>query len=153
MPCEAPAADLAYAIESFVHGQEPVRFFAECAALVRAGGTLVICDDFRRPTADAGAQSAIDRFRRGWHVNALLGSDELRALASQAGFVHRSTTDLSRYLELDRPRDRAIRVLAATTGWIPAMWSRYGALLGGSALQECLQRGWIGYDLVVFERR
>ena len=107
----------------------------------------------RQSTADARAEPAIERFRRGWHVNTLLESNALQAIAGSAGFAHRSTTDLTRYLELDRPRDRAIRVLAATTGWIPAMWSRYGALLGGSALQECLKRRWIGYDLVVFERR
>lgn len=153
LPSGLPPADLAYAIESFVHGPDPVRFFAQCRTLIRAGGLLVICDDFRRPTTDAGADSATDRFRRGWRVNTLLEPNELHATASDAGFAHRSTADLSRYLELDRPRDRAIRVLAAATGWIPAMWSRYGALLGGSALQECLKRRWIGYDFVVFERR
>lgn len=146
-------ADLAYAIESFVHGPDPVRFFSQCRTLVRPGGLLVVCDDFRRPTTDAAAAKTIARFCRGWHINTLLEAGELRALARDAGFVHDATTDLTPYLELDRPRDRAIRLLAATTGWAPGMWSRFGALLGGSALQQSLKRGWIGYDLVVFRRQ
>src|SRR5688500_14587739 len=39
------AADLAFAIESFVHGPDPAAFMAECRRLVRPGGLLVICDD------------------------------------------------------------------------------------------------------------
>ena len=152
LPAAVRTADFAYAIESFVHGPDPVRFFAQCRQLLRPGGLLAICDDFRRPTTDPRALSALARFRRGWHINTLLDVGELTAMARQAGFAHQSTADLSSYLELDRPRDRAIAVLAATTGWIPAMWSRFGPLLGGSALQDCLKNGWIGYDLVVFER-
>lgn len=154
--CDLPAsvrpADLAYAIESFVHVPDPARFFAQCRKLVRPGGQLVMCDDFRRPTTDRRAVPTIERFCRGWHVNTLLTANELQALAREAGFEHDSTLDLSAYLELARPRDRAIGALAALTGWIPAIWSRFGPLLGGSALQRCLTRGWIGYDLVAFTR-
>jgi hypothetical protein len=35
---------------------------------------------------------------------------------------------------------------------IPGLSARVAPLLGGSALQQCLDRGWIGYDLVVFQR-
>ena len=154
--CDLPAsvrlADLAYAIESFVHGPDPARFFRECRKLVRPGGQLVICDDFRRPTTDRRAASSIERFRRGGYVNTLLTANEIQALAREAGFEHFSTLDLSAYVKLARPRGRAIGALAALTGWIPAIWSRLGPLLGGSALQECLKRGWIGYDLVTFTR-
>ena len=30
--------------------------------------------------------------------------------------------------------------------------ARVGPLIGGSALQLCLERGWVGYDLAVFRR-
>jgi cyclopropane fatty-acyl-phospholipid synthase-like methyltransferase len=53
LPAEMAQADLAFAIESFVHGPAPDRFFAQCGALVRPGGLLLICDDFRRPAAGA----------------------------------------------------------------------------------------------------
>ena len=154
--CDLPSgvgqADLAYAIESFVHGPAPDRFFAECRRLLRPGGLLVICDDVRRSTASAAAGRAIDRFCRGWHINTLLHQDELRALARTAGFEHQSTVDLSSALEMRRARDRAISVLAAVAGWLPFGTGRLDYLLGGSALQECLARGWIGYDLTVFRR-
>jgi tocopherol O-methyltransferase len=154
--CDVPAsvrpADVAYAIESFVHGPDPERFFAQCGRILRPGGLLVICDDFSRPTNAPAAASAIERFKRGWHINTLLDRGELQALARRAGFEHDSTADLSSYLQLNRPRDRAIKALIAFTGWLPVHWSRLDHLVGGSALQECLERGWIGYDLAVFQR-
>ena len=152
LPAEIPPADLAYAIESFVHGPDPQRFLAQCRKLIRPGGVLAVCDDFSRPTNDPHAAAAIERFKRGWHINSLIDAGRLQTLAKDAGFAHDSTADLSRYLELDRPRDRIISMFAAAAGGFPVMWSKFGPLLGGSALQDCLKHGWIGYDLVTFRR-
>lgn len=151
VPGLAPA-DLAYAIESFVHGPAPAQFFARCARLVRSGGLLVICDDVRRPTSGRAAARTIDRFRRGWHVHALLDRNDIGALAAAAGFSHVSTTDLSPWLEIRRARDRAVSLLLAPIQWLPLQHTRLGYLQGGSALQTCLARGWIGYDFMVFRR-
>ncbi len=153
LPDDLAPADLAFAIESFVHGPSPQRFFAECARLVKPGGLLVICDDFRRPSEDPRAARAVERFVRGWHINTLLAADELHALSRAAGFEHVSTTDLTPWLELDRPRDRAIAAFVALFGWLPLDRTRVAHVVGGSALQICLKRGWIGYDLVRFRRR
>ena len=154
--CDLPAsvgpADVAFAIESFVHGPDPARFFAQCSSLVRPGGLLVICDDFGRPTTGPSAQRSIERFSRGWHINTLIQPDELHALARAAGFEHESTTDLSPYLEIRRMRDRVIGALLALWGWLPLEATRFGHLLGGSALQTCLENEWIGYDLALFRR-
>ncbi len=135
-----------------MHGPSPERFFAEAARLIRPGGLLVICDDLRRETADPKAARALDRFARGWHINSLLTRDTLCQLARDAGFVHEATTDLTPWLELGRPRDRMVAALVAMFGWLPLEESRFGMLAGGSALQTCLRRGWIGYDLVRFRR-
>lgn len=153
LPAGIGPADLVYAIESFVHCPDPARFFDECRRLVRPGGLLVICDDFRRLTDDPAAARTIERFSRGWRVNTLLERDELRGLARAAGFEHESTTDLSGYLELGRLRDRAVEALVALFGWLPLDATRFDYLSGGHALQKCLVRGWIGYDLAVFLRR
>ena len=154
--CDLPPgtgpADLAYAIESFVHVADPARFFAQCHNLLRPGGLLVICDDFRRSTSEPRAAHSIERFRRGWHVNTLLEADELRSLARVAGFEHEATTDLSAHLELRRVRDRMTSVLLALCGWLPLDETRWGYLAGGSALQTCISRGWIGYDVARFRR-
>jgi tocopherol O-methyltransferase len=144
--------DVVFAIESFVHAPDATRFFDQCARLVRPGGALVICDDFRRGAVGAQAMAAIDRFRRGWHVNTLLEPDDLRALAAGAGFEHESTVDLSAHVDIGRGRDRIVDALAGPIERLPWRWSRLDPWLGGSALQTCLRNGWLGYDLVVFRR-
>jgi tocopherol O-methyltransferase len=155
--CEIPSsverADLGYAIESFVHAPAPHLVFAACARLIRPHGLLAICDDFRRAATNQAAARAIDRFRRGWHVNTLLSPEELRSIAHAAGFEHEWTLDLSQALEMRRARDRAISAIAAVAGWIPFAAERMDYLLGGAALQECLINGWVGYDLAVFRKR
>ena len=98
LPESIPPADLAYAVESFVHGPNPTRFFAQCARLVRPHGLLVICDDFRRPVTEPAATRAVERFRRGWHLNTLIHPEDLRAVATAAGFEHVSTDDLTPHL-------------------------------------------------------
>lgn len=150
LPREVGTADLAYAIESFVHGPTPDRFFAECRRMLKPGGVLVICDDFRRSGTDLRAARAIERFCRGWHVNALLDSGELPALAGNHGLIHDSTVDLSSYLELGRPRDRALKAILPILNLLPFAAGRFDYLSGGSALQDCLANGWVGYDFVVF---
>ena len=151
-PPDLPPADLAYAIESLVHGPDPARFLAACARIVRPGGLLAICDDFLRPAEAPAARRTVARFRRGWHLNTLLHPHELRALAARAGFEHLATDDLTPHLRLGRPRDRAAALFIALCGWLPLDRTRFGHLVGGTALQTCLARGWMGYDLALFRR-
>jgi SAM-dependent methyltransferase len=152
LPAGLARADLAFAIESFVHGPSPTAFFTECARLVRAGGWLVICDDLRRPTADPCAARAVERFRRGWHVKTLLTRDELVRHGQQAGFTLERAEDLTSWLELGRPRDKVIAAFVTLFGWLPLSRTPIAHVVGGSALQTCLSRGWIGYDLLRFRR-
>ncbi len=151
-PPDLPPADLAYAIESLAHGPDPARFFAACARIVRPAGLLAICDDFLRPGDGPAARRTVARFRRGWRLNTLLHPHELRALAARAGFEHLSTDDLTPHLRLGRPRDRVAALFIAAFGWLPLDRTRFGHLVGGTALQTCLAKGWIGYDLALFRR-
>jgi SAM-dependent methyltransferase len=174
LPPDLEPADVAYAIESFVHGPSPERFFAEAARILRPGGLLLICDDMRGDAnagrhphgdpGDAAAARVIARFTRGWHVNSLLTRDELVAQARAAGFTHESTTDLTPFLELGRARDRAIALLAGATGWLVGgsasrqpprtdwLSTRLAPLVGGAALQTALSHRWLTYDLAAFRR-
>jgi hypothetical protein len=45
-----------------------------------------------------------------------------------------------------------MNALLALLGWLPVDRTPLGPLLGGSALQMCLDRGWIGYNFVVCRR-
>jgi cyclopropane fatty-acyl-phospholipid synthase-like methyltransferase len=155
--CDLPAtlqpADLAYAIESFVHGPDPARFFDQCRRLVKPGGLLVICDDVRKGTISPHATRAIDEFTKGWHINALLERDTLVRLARDAGFEHQFTLDLTPLLEINRVRDRAIAAGVALLKWLPFTKDPFDHVIGGDALQRCLAHGWIGYELSVFRTR
>ena len=152
LPREVATADLAYAIESFVHGPDPGRFFSECRRLIRPGGLLVLCDDFRHTGTPQRATRAIEQFREGWCANSLLTPDAVKACAADAGFALESTFDLSEYLEIRRPRDRAVDAMLSLFGWLPWHRTPFAHLVGGSALQRCLAEGWIRYELVVFRR-
>jgi SAM-dependent methyltransferase len=152
LPSGLKPVHVAYAIEAFVHASSPQRFLAECRKIVAPHGALAICDDFRRRGVEPQAETAVERFRRGWRVNTLLFPDELTALAREAGFRHESTADLTPYLELDRPRDRAVGLLVKLIGWLPLYSTSLGYLIGGNALQQCLACGWLGYDFVVLRR-
>jgi cyclopropane fatty-acyl-phospholipid synthase-like methyltransferase len=153
LPSDVSTADLAYAIESFVHAPSPEAFFSECARLVRRGGLLMICDDVRGNDADARAERSIDEFCAGWHVNALLRPEEVQALASAAGFACESTRDLTPFLELRRWRDLGISLWLSGLSLLGIDRSRFDDLVGGRALQTCLRHGWVRYQLLVFRRR
>ena len=152
LPVGVATADLAYAIDSFVHGPAPERFFADAARAIRPGGRLVICDDVRTDGGDARAAGTLRQFARGWHVNALLTPEALERHAARAGFRLASRTDLTPWLELRRPRDRAVALLAAIAGRMPRLPSGLAPLIGGAALQRGLARGWIAYHCAVFTR-
>ncbi len=149
LPASILAADVAYAIESFAHATAPERFFAECGRLVKPGGKLVICDDFKRAVVGRRAERTVDRFTRGWHLNSLLAPDHVRELAAAAGFSLESRTDLSSYLERPTLRDRLVD---ASLGWLPLGRTPLGPVLGGTALLTCVANGWTGYELCVFTR-
>jgi SAM-dependent methyltransferase len=153
LPPELPPADVAYAIESFLHGDDPARFFTECARLIRPGGLLLLCDDMLGERAsERGAALWLERFRRGWHVHTLLSPAQISALAVAAGFAQREVVDLTPYLELGRARDLGIAVLMRALGWLPIATPRWSNLLGGHALQVCLQRAYVTHKLIVYER-
>ena len=59
--------------------------------------------------------------------------------------------DLTAFLELDRPRDRALGLLIALTRPFVSMSARLESHLGGNALRQCLKRGLVAYRYRVWK--
>lgn len=149
-------ADLVFSIEAFVHGPDPAAYFRSAARLLSPGGRLAVCDDLltgagAAPTADA--RRRLDDFREGWRVGSLVTVEDAVRHAADAGLVLESDTDLTPYLELRRPRDRAISAAVALARGPLRPRSEYWRMLaGGDALQHCLTGGLIDYRLLVLTR-
>jgi cyclopropane fatty-acyl-phospholipid synthase-like methyltransferase len=146
--------DLAMAVESLIHMQDPAAFFRSAAALLRPGGKLVVCDDFLSaavPRSDA-ERRLLDRFSAGWHTAGLRSTADAVTLASLTGLELENDEDLSGYLELGRPRDRLIRLVVALTTPLPLRSPFWSNLRGGDALQSLLRSGALSYRLLVFSR-
>jgi len=144
-------ADVAYAIESFVHAPSAAAFFAQAAAALRPAGRLVIIDDLIAGRGSA-SHPLIDTFRSGWHVETLLSAAEAACVATGSGFDLMSHTSLSPYMRLGRPRDRLIRALQPLLrgGSRYSYWCQ--SMVGGDALQRCHQTGLLEYGELVLVR-
>ena len=142
--------DVAFAIESFIHGQTPGLFFQEAARVLNERGRLFVIDDFLTGNVD---NKWIRQFKRGWLTGSLLQIDQVEAYAERAGFTCFESVDLTPYLRLGRVRDRVIRQVMKMPA-VQRMDSAYmRGLSGGDALQKCLQEGWIKYRLIGFEKK
>jgi cyclopropane fatty-acyl-phospholipid synthase-like methyltransferase len=153
VPLPDRSADAVIAIESFVHGATPAAFFSEVARVLRPGGRLFLCDDFRSGDAPASAQSSLARFAQGWHLNTLLPPDTVRTFAEAAGLTLRARHPLTPWLRLGRPRDHAIAAAVRLFGWLPLERTPVAHVVGGAALQRCLTEGWVTYDMVEFSHK
>ncbi len=154
---EHPGAtvDLAFAIESFVHGPDPRAFFAEAARLLRPGGVLIVADDMLSElgaVARGSDLTTIERFRRGWHVQSLLTRDSLARAAREAGLELVSSSDWSRWLELRRPRDRLLAAAVRLTEALPISHPWWASMVGGDALQRGLIAGLLQFRFNVLRR-
>lgn len=155
LPEGVAGADVACAIEAFVHAPDAAAFLVACSRVLKPGGTLVICDDLRGEAAEDGGAEAdrwIERFRRGWHVNSLVSMEELGRLANDAGLEAVASSDLTPYLRLRRLRDRAIDAVLVPLDLVGWRSPRADAWRGGSALQACLAKRWVEYRLVTLRR-
>jgi cyclopropane fatty-acyl-phospholipid synthase-like methyltransferase len=154
-PDDLVGADLVLSIEAFVHGPDPAAYFRAAAGLLRPGGVLALCDDLLTAAgADAGPKGRrpLEDFRSGWRVGSLVTVDDADRLAADAGLALVEDDDLTPWLELGRPRDRAIRVLVGATRPFRPRSEYWRSLSGGDALQRCLVAGLVDYRLLVFRR-
>ena len=142
--------DLVYMIESFVHASDPETVLQGVARVLRPGGRLVICDDMLA-SPDAVDSATVAAFARGWHVHNLLTVDRLTAIAASHGLERVGNRDLTPHVELRRPRDRVIRLIAPLIPRLGLKTPFWDNMYGGDALQRGLLGGLLQYRYVVFE--
>jgi cyclopropane fatty-acyl-phospholipid synthase-like methyltransferase len=152
----AGVADLTFSIEAFVHSPDADRYFREAARTLRPGGRLVVCDDFLTATAQPASKRErrwLEEFRTGWRVGSLLSVEQVTVLAAGHGLELVRDLDLTAHLELRRPRDRMISVIAAAGRAVRTNAEYWQSLIGGDALQRALAGGVLSYRFLELRRR
>jgi cyclopropane fatty-acyl-phospholipid synthase-like methyltransferase len=151
------AADVAFSIEAFVHAPSAERYFQAVASLVAPGGTLIVIDDFvterARSSASAADARVLATFRDGWLAPTQVTEHEAGIAARAAGFEPLESRSLTPFLELQRPRDRLLRVISPLLAYLPLPDLRRRSLIGGDALQRGLRSGLIDYRYMSWRRR
>jgi SAM-dependent methyltransferase len=158
LPAERFKADFSYSIEAFAHCPDPGAFFGVQAGVLPPGGRLAIIDDCLSDEMDPGGLPArhvrlIGIYRRNWLLPGLRGRAALKSIAEEKGFRLIKDQNLTPYLRLSRPRDKAISLLVRLLGPLMERDTYFRSLLGGDAKQKCYREGLIHYRLLVFEKR
>ncbi len=152
-PQTLPAADLVLAVESHVHTDSAESFLRAAQAHLRPGGVLIIVDDMlaaREAELPPRARRLVDAFRRGWRLGHVSPESRLADAARDLGYTPVAARDLTAMLQLDRWRDRALRVagpVADACGL--ARVPLFANMIGGNALTEAYRAGIMRYQLVV----
>ncbi|MGD9354841.1 MAG: class I SAM-dependent methyltransferase [Desulfobacterales bacterium] len=155
LPTDRFRADFSYSIEAFTHCTDPDIFFTVQAGLLPPGGRLAIVDDCLSHEIGLTSRQMrlLGRYRRNWLLPGLRGLTALKSLAEEKGFRLIKDQNLTPYLRLGRPRDRAISWLVKFLGPLMARDTYLRSLLGGDARQKCYLEGLIHYRLLVFEKQ
>lgn len=148
------------AIESVAHSPSMAELIGSLASRLHAGGRMILCDDWitDKDRGLAAREACIAQFRAGWRIGVLHTVPEIAAIGEAAGLPLVEDLDLTPYLHLGRPRDRLIALAVGGTKALPRIHHRlaeipfWGNMIGGSALQTGLSRGWIEYRMLVFDR-
>ncbi len=146
--------DFSYSIEAFTHCSDPDIFFAVQADLLPPRGRLVIVDDCLSDEIGLSSRQMrlLDSYRRNWLLPGLRDLTALKSLAEEKGFRLIRDQNLTPYLRLGRPRDKAISLLVKFLGPLMEHDTYLRSLLGGNARQKCYLEGLIHYRLLVFEK-
>jgi cyclopropane fatty-acyl-phospholipid synthase-like methyltransferase len=153
----ATRADVVVAVESSTHSASPEAFLAGAARHLRAGGRLVVVDDFlaeEESTLAASARARVEELRVGWRLPALCTLERLIDSAARHGFSVARADDLTPLIRTgSRWRDRLTAAVSPLFARLRlARLPFYGNVIGGNALQIGLREGFLRYRMVVLRK-
>lgn len=151
----AAGADLVYSVEAFGHAADPDQYFATAARLLRPGGRLILCDDFRaRPDAALAARARrwVAAYQAGWQIPNLQTVDAVTAGAEAHGLRLISGRDLTALIRLRAWPDALAELALALGRRLPSGHAFIPSMVGSLALQQCLRAGWVAYHFLIFEK-
>lgn len=149
-------ADIAVAVESFVHSASPEAFLRSAATHLRPGGLLYIVDDFLarpRDELEEAPRRQVREFEAGWRLGSLCTVEELQAAGAKGGLEVVRISDLTHLVRPGRPRDRLIALLSPVfrrAGLV--RFPFFANMIGGNALQAGLVGGFLKYHAVVLRK-
>lgn len=150
IPEEIPRADLAYAIESFIHCTDVDLFFRQVSGKLTPGGKLILFDDFLTENPSSGAYERIlSDLRSGWLAHTLISPGEVISRAQATGLQHIASENLTPFLRLHRVRDRLMRLAIPVARLLMERSSYCRFMVGGDARQRAYQAGLLNYRMVV----
>ncbi len=153
LPIEISNIDLAYSIEGFIHSPDASVFFQQVGNALKPGGKLILFDDFLLRAATTKKEERIlGDFRSGWKANSIYTVTQLDNISREAGFVFVNDDDVTGFLRLNRPRDKAIAVLSSLLRHVPSLGIYQRFLLGGNARQQGFKHGLLSYRMLVFQK-
>ncbi|OFV91301.1 MAG: hypothetical protein A3H95_12390 [Acidobacteria bacterium RIFCSPLOWO2_02_FULL_64_15] len=156
LPRSLPPTQLAFSIEAFVHSPNPDAYFSATVEHVVPGGLLIVCDDFLSERAEQPLSRRearmLDEMRRGWLAPSLITVAHADACARRLGYRQVKNVDLTKFLDLRRPRDLIVAATVALGRHLPLFGYRYRSLVGGNALQAALVAGLIEFRFVAWQK-
>lgn len=157
LPMTLPAAELVFAVESHVHARSAGQFLAAARRHVLPGGVLVVVDDMLALPEQALSPhdaARLEAFRRGWRLGHVPARSGLVSAAAENGFDAVHSRDLTPFLNLNRFRDHALRVVGPAADRLGlAQMPLFGNMIGGNALTEGYRAGVMCYTFMVLQRR
>ncbi|MGB7217187.1 MAG: methyltransferase domain-containing protein [Vicinamibacterales bacterium] len=154
LPPTLTPAHMAFSIEAFVHSPDPQAYFASTAEHVIPGGLLVVCDDFLTERARGPLSKReirmLDEVRSGWLAPSVITVAQADAFARRFGYRQVKNINLTKLLDLRRPRDLFVAAAVVFGRHLPMSGYRWRSLVGGNALQAALLAGLIEFRFVAW---
>jgi hypothetical protein len=148
-----PGPVLYFMIESLLHCPDYKGLLDLLMKYSGSGDRVIICDDFLLKKPDnPGELKMLSEFRDNWHAACLITPEELKKAFRKRGFINETAENWTGYLELFRIRDWITRIFLPVIKSLPGTAPWRENLIGGTALQSLLNRGYLGYYFTVFLR-